>query len=232
MPDVFDHIDTMAQRYAAAIIEAYPEGPYSLLGWSSGGLIAMAIASELEKQGKDVDFVSLLDSRPLSTWLDEITEEKLLYAAIQVVVTAMCKGNLPPDFAADLGHYLQDNRLTEIFSEAQSDMLLLYLAELTGRSSNIHELDTIKQQVEITKRHLALLSRYVPEKINAPLHIVWAKESHIEPVILSYYDGENVSSSIAVVEGNHYGMLNAPHVSMLAQSIQLFSTKDTARIPA
>ncbi|MCX5113329.1 amino acid adenylation domain-containing protein [Streptomyces sp. NBC_00378] len=58
-------IEEMAAGYVAEIRSVQPHGPYHLLGWSFGGLVAHAIAAELEAQGEEVALLALLDSYPL-----------------------------------------------------------------------------------------------------------------------------------------------------------------------
>jgi thioesterase domain-containing protein len=54
----------MAKDYLGAIRRIQPVGPYHLLGWSLGGLIAHAIAVTLQQEGQQVGLVALLDSYP------------------------------------------------------------------------------------------------------------------------------------------------------------------------
>lgn len=61
MPEL-ESIEAMAREYTAAIRKQQPDGPYYLLGWSTGGVIAVAVASELEHTGQKVIFVGLLDA--------------------------------------------------------------------------------------------------------------------------------------------------------------------------
>src|SRR4029078_11608453 len=42
-----------------------PSGPYNLLGWSFGGLVAHAIATQLQGAGEQVAILALLDSYPM-----------------------------------------------------------------------------------------------------------------------------------------------------------------------
>ncbi|MFQ6398651.1 amino acid adenylation domain-containing protein [Nocardia sp. KC 131] len=55
-------IEEFADRYVAEIRRVQPEGPYHLLGWSFGGLIAHAIATRLEQAGATVGVLALLDA--------------------------------------------------------------------------------------------------------------------------------------------------------------------------
>ncbi|MFE3001317.1 amino acid adenylation domain-containing protein [Nocardia sp. NPDC059246] len=56
----------VARRYAAEMRAIQPEGPYRVLGYSLGGILAYAIATELQAAGQQVDLVAILDSYPES----------------------------------------------------------------------------------------------------------------------------------------------------------------------
>ncbi|MFI7666688.1 amino acid adenylation domain-containing protein [Nocardia sp. NPDC049526] len=55
-------IEESADRYIREIRAVQPNGPYHLLGWSFGGLIAHAMAAKLQAAGETVGVVALLDS--------------------------------------------------------------------------------------------------------------------------------------------------------------------------
>ncbi|MFI9407607.1 amino acid adenylation domain-containing protein [Nocardia sp. NPDC052316] len=67
-PDLGGHepparsIEEFADRYVREIRAVQPSGPYHLLGWSFGGLIAHAVASKLQQAGDTVGVVALLDA--------------------------------------------------------------------------------------------------------------------------------------------------------------------------
>lgn len=52
----------LAAHYTAAVRRLRPQGPYQLLGWSMGGLVAFIMAQELRQEAADVPFLLLLDS--------------------------------------------------------------------------------------------------------------------------------------------------------------------------
>ncbi|MGF2531576.1 thioesterase domain-containing protein, partial [Ralstonia pseudosolanacearum] len=59
-----DDIGAVVDRYIAALQAVQPQGPYRLLGWSIGGVIAHRIAARLEQLGHAVELLALLDSHP------------------------------------------------------------------------------------------------------------------------------------------------------------------------
>jgi FkbH-like protein len=63
LPDA-DALAVLAADYLSVIRRAQPQGPYALLGWSVGGLIAQQIARQLRTQGEQIHFLALLDTHP------------------------------------------------------------------------------------------------------------------------------------------------------------------------
>jgi amino acid adenylation domain-containing protein len=53
----------LASHYGDVIMKLDPSGPYRILGWSSGGLLALEIAVLLQQRGEAVSFVGLVDSQ-------------------------------------------------------------------------------------------------------------------------------------------------------------------------
>ncbi|MFF9088257.1 non-ribosomal peptide synthase/polyketide synthase [Streptomyces sp. NPDC014991] len=60
-------IEEIAEHFTERIRAAQPEGPYHLLGWSFGGLVAQAVATRLQADGAEVGLVVVLDSFPVSS---------------------------------------------------------------------------------------------------------------------------------------------------------------------
>ncbi|MFH8972852.1 amino acid adenylation domain-containing protein [Streptomyces sp. NPDC017890] len=58
-------VQEMAEGYVRRILEIQPSGPYYLLGWSFGGLLAHAAATRLESLGHRVALLANLDSYPV-----------------------------------------------------------------------------------------------------------------------------------------------------------------------
>jgi thioesterase domain-containing protein len=56
-------LEQMAAQYVADMLAACPTGPYHLLGFSFGGLVAYEIAQQLHAQGAEVGLLAMLDTR-------------------------------------------------------------------------------------------------------------------------------------------------------------------------
>ncbi|MBF6464889.1 amino acid adenylation domain-containing protein [Nocardia beijingensis] len=59
-----DSLAELAARYLSEIRAVQPQGPYRLLGWSLGGVLAHTIATELQDAGEQVELLAMMDSHP------------------------------------------------------------------------------------------------------------------------------------------------------------------------
>ncbi|MEU7576346.1 amino acid adenylation domain-containing protein [Streptomyces sp. NPDC041068] len=57
-------VEEMAAEYVERLRAIQPAGPYHLLGWSFGGLVAHAMAVLLQEQGEEVPLLCVLDGYP------------------------------------------------------------------------------------------------------------------------------------------------------------------------
>ena len=57
-------LDVLAARHLDEIRRVQPAGPYHLVGWSMGGVIAHAVAALLQEEGEEIATLALLDAYP------------------------------------------------------------------------------------------------------------------------------------------------------------------------
>jgi len=58
----FDKIEDIAAYYISEILEQNPHGPYSLAGYSFGGIVAFEMAKQLEAMGKEIKTLAIFDT--------------------------------------------------------------------------------------------------------------------------------------------------------------------------
>jgi thioesterase domain-containing protein len=79
----FHSIEDMAAHYVQALQAVQPSGPYALLGWSVGGLIAYEMAQQLTRDGQVVAALLLLDTTPPVLYTKPRTSRRNLRARLQ-----------------------------------------------------------------------------------------------------------------------------------------------------
>jgi len=81
-------VDTIAADYLQEIQAVQPNGPYYLLGWSLGGPLAHAIATQLQDQHESVPLLALLDCYPPPQDVDlaEPTDQEIFATLIRTLL--------------------------------------------------------------------------------------------------------------------------------------------------
>ncbi len=73
-----DSIEEMADAFLQAIKQVQAEGPYHLIGYSLGGLVALEAAQRLRSRGEQAGFLAMIDSYPHPSYLSSRERTRLL----------------------------------------------------------------------------------------------------------------------------------------------------------
>ncbi|MBD0672526.1 amino acid adenylation domain-containing protein [Streptomyces sp. CBMA156] len=121
-------IEQLAADYLRRIRTVQPSGPYRLLGWSFGGLVAHEIAVRLEREGQEVALLAVLDVAPVAAETDGAQAEGLAGTTREeALAEEIGDASLPEEtitrITATLGH---TGRLRERFTPGRfgGDLLL------------------------------------------------------------------------------------------------------------
>lgn len=92
-------VDATADLYLRHIRELVPQGPCHLVGWSSGGLIAQAIAVRMRARGEPVGMVAVLDGYPLAGRAEALPSREQEAADLRLETAGL---DLPDDLRSRL----------------------------------------------------------------------------------------------------------------------------------
>ncbi|WP_437613917.1 amino acid adenylation domain-containing protein [Sorangium sp. So ce834] len=203
-PRPLGSVGEMAEAYCEELRRVQPEGPYLLGGWSMGGVVAFEMARVLERGGRRVAAVVLLDA--YLPPFDEPGDE------------------LPPiaQFAADLAGISGASAaaaLAELGDGAPHAAWLLDRAQELGalpRGTTLAELEAL---LDVFQRNAALLARYAPGGVSARVELFRAEASprrDPRPAWSRWAPGLRGH----VAAGDHYTLLRKPHVGALAERLR------------
>jgi len=209
-----DSIDAMADDYLREIRNIRPHGPYRLMGWSLGGLVAQSVAAKLEAAGETVEALFLLDSFPFSPSLGAVDDESALVdIALQFVHQPGDAMGARTKTLASLADYMFT--AFDVFS-----MPLIEKAGIDGAAARGHFQRVIENCFRITLHHR-------PPKIAADIHIFRAeagRTSSLDNVIeqapgawSAYTSGE--AREIGVPCG-HFEILNAEPLAVIGPAVR------------
>ncbi|MFE0427034.1 alpha/beta fold hydrolase, partial [Streptomyces sp. NPDC058953] len=57
-------VPEMIEDYVDEMVKIQPDGPFHLVGWSYGGTVVQAVAEAIDRRGREISFVAVLDSQP------------------------------------------------------------------------------------------------------------------------------------------------------------------------
>ncbi|WP_160960591.1 thioesterase domain-containing protein, partial [Xanthomonas sp. LMG 8992] len=214
----FATIAEMAHAYAQAIRIAQPLGPYRLLGWSTGGVIAAAVAAQLIEEGEEIEYLVLVDSRSNvdDAGLDD--DALLLKAALVELRGSGYSWKQGAQEHAMPGSSEVAALLQMTFSDAEP-LLSQWLTPDLDAAAFSH----FKAQVPVTHGHLRLLAGYRPSPVPAPVQTFWAmRQDAVAPIGSPMRAAEPWTSEgrSHYLETDHYGLMRDPHVQCIAAAIE------------
>ena len=162
-------IAAIAEDHVHLIRRHQPEGPYHLLGWSNGGVIALAVAHALERQDQAVSFLGVLDTQTRVGTIEDPTvlDELFPYLSRDHQHEFLA---LPEEERQALQKYLvsltEDNRVEYAIQWAQERG---FLSPEESETST----DVLKVGYALNKEANRTLHAYRKRPLRAPIHAWW-----------------------------------------------------------
>lgn len=234
-------IEAMAAEYIAAIRFVQPKGPYLLGGWSLGGVIAHEMARQLQEQGEQVALLVLIDATAAPTLAAKFVRRIRRADDWQQLVLFGLHLGLPLD------QFVKSRRqLTSLPADEQLKYLLESAIEAKKLPPNT-ELSWLGHLAQVFAAHTGLTKDYQPRTVHGrPLLFrartpVTLARGFVEPFlrrqpyVSEFLDWRGkifrsrtgkwkpfVTDGIEVHEipGNHFTILEEPHVQILAQQLK------------
>ncbi|WP_350306988.1 amino acid adenylation domain-containing protein [Photorhabdus viridis] len=226
-------MEEQAARMISFIKAVQPEGPYRICGYSSGGILAYAIAQQLLNFGEVVDFLGLIDTPIPHYYRQQITPPKLQF----FIELARQTGEEHIDEIAALYRRIDELNLAQFIEAAQK--LALYPANLRS--------DLIAKRWEQIENYAQIVRDYEPQTLAITLHQFYATEpSPPVPVIMNadVVDAElqsldrdpslgwaqvmpDFSLRLIPISGNHFSLLeNNANKVVLVRALNIALTED------
>ena len=207
-----ERVEDMARFYLEALEELYPQGPYILIGYSFGGLVALEMAHRLSETGKNVALLVLIDAYPHPRYMAYPQRMRLFATRVRSHANKMRQLPLPSAFSYFVCGVKRRLRISRALGESQgpSEMLGLPFGEAALRR--------VKQ-----KAYLAY-ANFQPRFYRGKIHFVTAE-------IKSFFPGDPATIwadlaaelEIEIIPGNHLNIVTTqfePLALVLTRYIQ------------
>ena len=209
-------IESMASEYIHIIKKKQSSGPYNLLGWSLGGVIAHEIAHQLESAGDEISFLGLVDCFIAQKVLHETPWREfdfMMYFLKDFRLSVQTQTHINPD---DLSPINSEMDIVNFFEKAKEKNIL---------SRQINTSDLFARYLKF-KDNLKTLISHQPNQINSSMFLFSAKT--VDNIIGELKTRDNAHEwqqytrgtlTVRFVPGNHYSMLESANCDQLAQEI-------------
>ncbi|MGQ7958693.1 non-ribosomal peptide synthetase [Pseudomonas sp. SP16.1] len=195
-----DSLDALAAVYVEQLRRQQPQGPYHLLGWSLGGLLALSAAAQLERAGQEVAFLGIVDSQTQRSAPAE-TFEQLLQAAAERL-DADSQRRLSALTEAARAHLLER-------TPAEWPLALAQWARQQGLQLAGDSWEQLEYRLRQHGHTQALIGTFRPVTLRCPLHLWWASAT-LEAEDFSAPDFSRLSQGLTrerVIPAQHLDIL-------------------------
>ncbi|MEV0321975.1 amino acid adenylation domain-containing protein [Streptomyces sp. NPDC050658] len=188
-------MEEMAADYVRQIRAVQPHGPYHLLGWSFGGMVAHAMATRLREEGEEVGLLVLLDTYVRAEGADEEAPEAGEQQIFGLLLDAA--GYRPEDVEGQ---------------ELDRDLVVDLLRRSNLLPPEILQDDALTAMVETYAHNIGLQHRFTPGRLDADVLLFTASPSDtgmdVTPELWEPYVAGTITTHPVV--GEHQNLMR-PH---------------------
>jgi thioesterase domain-containing protein/acyl carrier protein len=239
----FTEIDAMASHYIKALRAVQPNGPYSLGGWSMGGVVAFEMARQLQANGQKIALLAMVDTQSPNTE-EKSTDDSNATLLIQYA----------QDFGLPLPALISaSEHLPQLDPEVQLSYVFQQVsaAGILPPGIDLHQLHRL---FRVFRANVRAMQSYVPDpgsvqvtlfkatdKLEFPTRTIrvihflsklsWRKILRLRKIIKQALDdrrdqtmgwGKVAGKGVEVheISGNHYSMMARPNLDPLAERLK------------
>ncbi len=209
-----DTIESIAADYVKEILAINPDGPYSIVGYSAGGVIALEMVNQFHLIGKKVSFVGLLDTYYNGkTYLEMIKELRIIaifsFTFKSVLYAFKCLYKYPKVYV--------DHKIDYVLGE-----LYNFYKKLNPIKKDLSNPRYVMHKIQTA--HKNALDKYKIKPFNADVHLFQANDK-----VLTYIDNMDSNGWKPYIKGKftkidvpleHLQFFDPDYVGVFARKLQ------------
>ncbi|MET9589220.1 amino acid adenylation domain-containing protein [Streptomyces sp. NPDC006539] len=208
-------VAAMAEHYLTELHRVQPDGPYRLLGWSFGGLIATEMAAALRAAGHEVELLALLDTthpREARQYVAEVNEAAMVHYFAEDLYRSAGLHDRP---GAHRRMHPQASMVDEL-----PQLLRAALDEL--RSANALPdlgLPQFEQLYSVFRSNIHAMADYELPSYSGPMLYFHTADSEGTARAEHWRASTDGPFTARPVSADHYTMLQPPHVAAIVRDL-------------
>jgi thioesterase domain-containing protein len=207
-------LEAMVDDYLVLIRQIQPTGPYCLLGWSFGGILAYAIACRLQQQNEKVDTLVLLDSYPIDANEIPTLNEQIALEQVDEQVTL-------EEMALYIGLDLKQLELAVSDGRILAEIIGTETVGPVGHALEFIELEQVRRMARLVNRNARLMLGFQPDKFDGNLLFFSAVEERLENASPELWT-PHLTGCIEVhgIQCRHSDMANPIYIAEIGRVLQ------------
>lgn len=214
----------MIADYAAAIESVQPAGSVHLIGWSTGGIYAAALAQELTNRGREIAQLTMLDC-PHPTLLpsQDLTDEARFLCDYVEICNHVLGAKMEVAY----------HQLRTLDPQAALETVLAEAKEHQMVPSDA-SIEFVRRFIEVGRSTAMMLQNYVPPAMEFPIHHFVPRDAGILsqlagrelPLDRGWGDAQVFHRSA----GDHFSMLTSANAAELADQVRQLLNRDNSAL--
>ena len=194
LQEPFDQVEDMARYYVDAIRTLQPHGPYYLIGYSFGGLVALDMARRLAESGEEIGLLVLLAAYPHIHHLSRPQQFRVLAQRVWHHLSEMQRTGIKGVFP-----YFMRRASKRVLGEGSpSDPVDRFSFEDPPSNAEI-----------VRRKSRVALARYQPSSFHGKVKFVRTEGDYYFPTNPNAVWGKLIDEiEIDTVPGDHLGIIN------------------------
>lgn len=210
-------IEAMAANYINEIKTVQPDGPYLLVGYSFGGLIAFEIAHQLESRGAKVNLLALLDTESPSL----LNVRPALFPTVGIHLQNFQQLNVREKIK-----YIKDRVVFWLMYQNKENSQKEFMLDSWGVDLSPEYLKVLEANFQSGENYVG---KFYPGQVTL-------FRSSVQPITQALHPDLGWGDIAGVVEvydirGHHSNLLKEPYVTALAQQLKLCIDSANALLP-
>jgi myxalamid-type polyketide synthase MxaB len=204
----------MADVYIESMRSVQPGGPYYLVGWSAGGIVAMEVARRLIDDGREVAWLSWIDTPMPSIYEHvDLNDDALFLCDLIDFINRFAGAAMKVNYE-ELKALDAETRFERVLSEAQ-DQKVVPPDVSAGY---------IRHLVDVAKIHVGYIKQYALPAIDTRVHLFRPTEGRVLEDMSGQQLGDDLGwravlgdrLQVHPAPGDHFSMMlgeNAAHIA-------------------
>ena len=209
----FDNIQDIAAYYVSEIMEQNPQGPYSLAGYSFGGIVAFEMAKQFKALGREVNMLAIFDTN---------ADNSVYFDSWSLRMGKKIKRQFPK-FKFIVQSFLKYPADTIVYQFAIARNSIYRLLLNTGLIKTIPKEDLLEHADKINHYHDIAFKNYKMTPYNGTIDLFRVKSRMYfldDPVYLGWKSFALQGLNIHEISGDHKTFLLSPNVQELSRLLR------------